>query len=253
MAEEPPAASAAQSGLSAEETQQITDTFNYLYHGLKEAQSRFVQPEAEYGGRDSAIHALEFVLKFFDALKRMGIYPLIVQDGVHAPLARLYDDLMSLDNGMVSPMLSPRKKRGRARASSLYDGMKAVAVFTVRHLAATGLSHPEARKVVARKLAKLGMRPARGGYEDGTGQFSERTLRKWQEDIGIVKTATGVLSKLEDAYLDEALRQFGLSSLSAGFTVDDLLLQHSSANDMRRKLLDKMARYLAMTRAQETT
>jgi hypothetical protein len=224
---------------------------------LRKHSPLFVQLEAEYGGRDGAIHALEFVLKFFDALKRKGIYPLIVQDGVQAPLDRLFDDLMSLDNGMVSPMLSPRKKLGRARASSLYDGMKAVAVFTVRHLMATGLSLPEARKLVAAELAKQGIRPARKGSRDGSGQFSERTLRTWEEgiaaDIGCHGTPAGTLAKLEAAHLADVLAWCGLKTLPEGATPDSLLAERCPTDRLRPAYLEKLADVVRKTRAQETT
>jgi hypothetical protein len=83
------AADAAQCVLSHEEIQHISDAFNFLYHGLREAKSRFEDPVADDAGRDAAIHALEYVLKFFTVLHETGVYPLIVNDGVHAPLARL--------------------------------------------------------------------------------------------------------------------------------------------------------------------
>jgi hypothetical protein len=155
MAEES-AADAARCVLTQEEIHHISDAFNFLYHGLREAKSRFENPVAHDGGRDGAIHALEYVLKFFTVLERTEVYPLIVRDGVHAPLARLYSDLMSLDDGMVSAMIAPIKKRGRARASAAYDALKGIAAFTVRRLTATGIRPLEARKLVASELAKRG-------------------------------------------------------------------------------------------------
>jgi hypothetical protein len=105
-----------QISLSPEEICQIGEAFNFLYHGLKKAQQRFEDTKSQDGGRDGAIHALEYVLKFFDCLEKTGIYTFIVVDGVHAPLARLCDDLMSLNDGKVSAMLRPTKKReGRPR------------------------------------------------------------------------------------------------------------------------------------------
>jgi hypothetical protein len=254
MAEES-AADAAQCTLSQEEIQHLADAFNFLYHGLKEAQQRFANLAAQDGGRDGAIHALEYVIKFFTCLEQTGVYPLIVRDGVHAPLARLFDDLMSLDNGMVSAMLLPKKKRGRARASGAYDGLKGIAVFTVRRLASTGVSLPEARKMVASKLAEQDVRPARKGSMHGSGLFSERTLRKWQEDIGFNDTSTDTLTRLEGAHVKEVLGGLGLSALPTGLTADDLLLQNQSipVADLRRAYLDQLTAFVASTRGQETT
>jgi hypothetical protein len=252
MAEES-ATDAAQCVLSPEEIQHISDAFNFLYHGLREAKARFENPAAHDGGRDGAIHALEYVLKFFTALEGTEVYPLIVRGGVHAPLVRLYSDLMSLNDGMVSAMLAPMKKRGRARAGAAYDAMKGIAAFTVRRLTATGIRPPEARKVVASELAKLGIRPTRKGSEEGVREFSERTLRKWQEDIGFNETATNTLRRLEVAHLMETLQHFGLLSIPTGSTADDLLLLHFRPIDLQRVYLDKMAAYIGRTRSRETT
>lgn len=251
MAEE--SAVAGQCALSREEIQHISDSFNFLYHGLKEAKRRFENPAAEDGGRDGAVHALEYVLKFFTALERNGVYPLIVRDGVQAPLARLLGDLESLDDGLVSAMLVPKKKSGRARANVFYDGIKGIAVFTARRLTATGIPPAEARKRVASELATLGIRPARKGSDDGSGRFSERTLRKWQDDIGANVTATDTLTQLEAAHLEEVLKGFGLSVLPAGSTADDLLRQRCEGADLQRAYLVKLGAYIARTRSQETT
>jgi hypothetical protein len=135
--------------LSEEEISQMRDVFNFLYHGLRKAKQRF-NSDVQNGGRDGAVHALEYVLKFFDALQRTGIYPLILAEALNAPLSRLCDDLMSLDDGKVSVMLKPKKTRGRARGSTFYEGLKAIAVFTVRRLEATGMQPTDARKAVAK-------------------------------------------------------------------------------------------------------
>ena len=78
-------------------------------------------------------------MKFFTVIERTGVYPLIVAEGVHAPIALLFDALMSLDDGKVSLMLAPKKRSGRAHASSFYNGLKGIAVFTVQRLQATGV------------------------------------------------------------------------------------------------------------------
>jgi hypothetical protein len=247
------AADAAQCVLSNEEIQHISDAFNFLYHGLREAKSRFKNPVAGDAGRDGAIHALECVLKFFTVLHETGIYPLIVSHGVHAPLVRLFDDLRSLGDGMVSALLAPVKGPGRARASGSYDALKGVVGFTVRRLTASGVSAPEARKKVASELAKQGIRPARKGSKHGSGQFSERTLRKWQEDIGLNKTTTDKLTQLEAAHLQEVLKSFGITTLPTGSTADDLLRQRFGAGDLQRAYLGRLTAYIASTRSQETT
>ena len=105
--------------LTPEEVQHISDAFNFLHHGLREATGRFERSGAQDGGRDGVIHALECVLKFFTVIERTGSYPFIVAEGVHAPIARLFDALMSLDDGKVSLLLAPKKGSGRARQQLL--------------------------------------------------------------------------------------------------------------------------------------
>jgi hypothetical protein len=154
---------------------------------------------------------------------------------------------------MVSAMLTPVKKHGRARASGSYDALKGVVVFTVRRLRATGISFPEASKMVASELAKQGIRPARKGSKHGSEQLSKRTLRKWQEDIGFNKTATDTLTQLESAHLKEVLESFGIPTLPTGSTTDDLLRQRFGAGDLQRAYLGRLAVYIANTRSEETT
>jgi hypothetical protein len=221
------------------------EALNFLWEGLREAKRRF--QSGQDAGRDGAIHALETVVKF------LALFGPVHREALHAPLARLFDDLMSLGDGKASAMLTPTKKRGRARASGAYDALKGIAVFTVRCLAATGVGLPDAREMVAARLADVGVRPARKGSGEGSGRFSERTLRKWQYDIGFNTTATDTLKLAESEHLAEVLSALGLSVLPAGSTADDLLLQRYPAAELQRAYLTRLTLYIADTRSQETT
>jgi hypothetical protein len=59
-------------------------------------------------GREGVVHSVEWVLNF---LQRFA--PVIFSK-LHAPLIVLFNALMSLDDGNVSPLLKPTKKTGRA-------------------------------------------------------------------------------------------------------------------------------------------
>jgi hypothetical protein len=203
----------------------LQEALGFLFRGLTEAKKRF--EEADNSGRDGVIDAVETILKFLLFLQ---------SNGLEAPFARLCADLMALDDGEVSPLLAPKKKAGRARANALYDGLKGVAVFTVRRLAATGIGIRDARRMVANELARCGVRPARKGAKNAAhtpeaGRFSERTLRKWQEDIGINKTAADTLRQLEDAWQEEQLK--------------------IGSTDLRRLLLERLAAFVTAIRAAE--
>ena len=126
-------------------------------------------------------------------------------------------------------------------------------MFTVQRMQSTGVNLPEARQIVATVLAKKGIRPARKGSAEGTGQISAGTLRKWQDDIGINMEATKTLREAEAAHLKEVLERCGVSALPTGSTADDLLLQRFAAADLRRDYADKLAAYIVRTRSQEAT
>jgi hypothetical protein len=224
--------SAPADALSSEETRQVSDAINFLYSGQKDAALHFAH--GGDAGRHGVILAVENVLKFFTELQRTGICPAIVAEGLQAPLGLLLNALLSLDDGIQSPLLTPKKISGRARGSTLYDGLKAIAVFTVRRLVATGMSLPEARKVVAAELARLQVHPARKGSD--SGQVSKRTLRGWQDDIGMNKTMTAILEQIEAEARDQIIA-----------------ISQQAPPDQRRAWLDKMGAFIAWTRSQETT
>jgi hypothetical protein len=234
--------------LSPQEIVHIANALNFLFHSLKNAKRLFENPAAQNGGREGAVHALEHVLKFFEILKRTELYPLILDEGLHAPLVRLYADLISLDDGNVSAMLRTKRKRGRALASGSYSALKGMVVFTVQRLESTGMDLDNARNTVAKALAKQSIRPTRG-----TGRVDARTLRKWQDDIGTNATATETLQEMEAEYQRRVISELGLSALPNGSTADDMLRERFPVTELRLRHLDKLARYIAMTRSQETT
>ncbi len=234
---------------SAEELAAIKAAFDELYSGLFKAKQLF--ESGRNGGREGAIHAVESVLKFIEKST------VVQSQGYHAPLARLFDDLLSLDDGKVSELLKPRSRSGRAVAGGFYDALRGVAVFTVRRLEATGMAVADARKMVSNKLNGLNVRPARKGSKDGGGKITARTLRGWQEgiaaDVGFHSTAAQTLRDLEAENLTEALQIAGLSSLPSGATPETILLDQFPTADIRRCFLDRLASYIETTRSAETT
>jgi hypothetical protein len=223
----------------------LAEALQILWRELREAKQRF--QSGQDAGRDGAIHALETIVKF------LGLFDTVRDEALHAPLARLSSDLMSLDDGTASAMLTPRRRRGRARASSFYDATKGVAVFTVQRVAATGITYPNARRMVATKLAEIGVRPARKGSDKGTGEFSERTLRKWQDDVAMNETARDTLTLLEAGHIQEVLEIIGLSALPSGTTADELMIRHFEPAELRRGYLAKLSAFITRIRGQETT
>jgi len=117
------------------------------------------------------------VIRFLERFRTIDI------ERLSAPLVVLGDALLSLEAGKVAPVLSPRKRRGAAPEGVLYETLKGSAVSVVRRLQATGMSRKDSRGAVARELSKLGLRPARKGSREGAGQFTARTIAKWEDDI----------------------------------------------------------------------
>jgi hypothetical protein len=114
---------------TAEQLAAIEAAFNELHKGLHEATKLFV--EGEDAERRGVIDALKAVIEFL--LKSSAIN----SQGHFLPLARLYDDLLALDAGKASKLLTPKTRSGRAPASGFEEGLKGLAVFIVRRLAKT--------------------------------------------------------------------------------------------------------------------
>jgi hypothetical protein len=234
-----------------EEWRNILDALDSLYDGLREAKALFddVSPDT-HKGREGAIHALETVLKF------LSRWQPILDEALQTPLARLFNDLMALDKNNVSPMLKPTPRSGRAPASAMYESLKGSAAYTVKRLESTGLTIPEAHTLVAKELNKVGMRPARAGADGGDNVFSERTIRKWCEDVsadvGCRGEAAQTKALLEDRFVSEVLKGLGLANLPEGQTPDSLLADQDVCS-LRRIFLEQMTFAAEEIRAGETT
>jgi hypothetical protein len=215
-----------------------------LFTSLRDAKRLF--DGREDTGRHGALHALDAVLRY------LMLFETVHAESLLTPLALLFGDLVSLDGGQVSPMVAPAKRRGGTLASGFYNALKGIAVFVVRRLEASGMSLPEARKAVARELNKWGVRPARKGSREGSGEFAARTIAKWQEDIaadiGSKTTATQELRLCEAGNVRRVLAEFGLSSLQAGSTADDVELSRLVPADFRRAHLKRVGKFVLDTR-----
>jgi hypothetical protein len=213
---------AAPGPLSAEQIQAISDAFDFLYSGLREAKRRF--QASDDAGRDGAIHAVETVIKF------LSLYEPVRSESLHAPLSVLFDALMSLGDGEVLPILRKVKRSGRVRASGGRDSLTGMIAFTVDGLCATGMSSDDARRSVARILQKAGVTPARGAGSNVT----VRTIRGWCEEVAADVRREG-----------EAAHAFDL-------TAQAFAAVRQTAHDpkaIRRALLDGLAHVARETRA----
>ncbi len=149
---------------------ELIKNLNVLLSSLGEAKRRFDAVDDGRALRDASLHALDSVIQF------LMLFPRVHAEGLVTPLARLFGDLKSLDDGAIHPMVEPMTKIGRAPAGGFYDHLKGIAVFVVRRLEASDMSLPRAREAVAKELNKLEVRPARSGSREGSGRFTSRTI-----------------------------------------------------------------------------
>ena len=191
-----------------------------LFASLREAKCRFDAQDDT--GRQGALHGLDADFALPDALPDRAC-----RKPAHA--AGLAVRRFGIaDGGQVGPMVAPVKKRGGARANSFYNALKGIAVFITFRLEASDMTRRDARIAVAKELANMGVRPARKGSREGSGEFSARTIGKWQEDInadvGFRTTAAQEFRQCEADNVPRVLEGCGLSSLPEGSTADDLEL-----------------------------
>jgi len=149
----------------------LNEALAYLFHELDRAKE-FHRSEAN-AGREGVIHSVETVLKF------LQLFAPVISSALHAPLAVLFDALMSLDDGRALPLLKPANKTGRPRASAFRGSLIGAAVLTVKRLTEVGMKTPAAHEAVARNLKGAGIKPARGRV----GAITARTIRGWCEEV----------------------------------------------------------------------
>ena len=142
----------------------------FLFNRLREARAQFKQ-EAD-NGRRGAFTALGAFHMFITLFKK----PL--EETLHVPILRLHDALAGLDEGRTEPIVKAVRRRGGAPSSDAYDSIKGDAVATVQLLRLAGLTRDDARRVVAKQLSKLGVRPERG-----SGPVTATTLRNWGDKV----------------------------------------------------------------------
>lgn len=212
----------------------LEDAFALLLHELRGAKLQFEKVDA--GGRDGVISALTAVVEFLFRFEEVR------DEGLHGPLARLVDDLITLSGGKSSPMLRPKRKSGGATTTKLYQSLKGLSVVTVERLESTGMAPLAARKSVANLLTKYRVRMARKGTLDGSRYPTERTLRKWQRDIRSDRGNMTISAKMHRV----AKADDRGDSLPAGSSADVVA-------GRRREYLDILGNFIRTTRAAEST
>jgi hypothetical protein len=148
----------------------LNSALGFLFARLREARRLFDQ-EGD-NGRTGAFTALAAAWMFIVLFKE----PLA--ESLQVPILRLQDALFGLDNNLVSPIVKPIRRRGRAPSSQAHATLKGHAAGTVRRLVDTGLGRVDAYKAVAKKLTDLGLRAERG-----PGWITATTVKNWCDEV----------------------------------------------------------------------
>jgi hypothetical protein len=124
-------------------------------------------------------------------------------ENLFLPILHLQDALRKLDEGSVTPMLLKSVRRpGRGKSTDARAALRGHAAGAVERLVHAGVPLQEARKLIAEKLVKLGVRPERG-----PGSITERTVRTWREEVAADVSRRGAAATVYDTMFTEEERQ----------------------------------------------
>jgi hypothetical protein len=150
------------------------DTLNlglsFLFARLREARQQY--KEDQDGGRIAAFTALGGLSHF------VMLFNFPLAENLHTPILKLQDALAALDQNNVLPILKPIARSGRSSSNPAHAALKGLVAGTVMRLRKTGLDPNEGCELVAKELAKLGIRPQRG-----TKTISADTVRHWCDEV----------------------------------------------------------------------
>jgi hypothetical protein len=148
----------------------LNSGLGFLFGRLRKARVQFDQEGNN--GRLAALNALGALWSF------ITLFRAPLEEALHVPILRLHDALAGLDEGRTEPIIKAVRRRGGAPSSHAYDSIKGHALATVQLLQLVGLTRDDARRVVAKQLSKLGVRPERG-----SGPVTATTLRNWGDKV----------------------------------------------------------------------
>lgn len=155
-------------------TERDLETLNlglgFLFAWLREARQQY--DRGGDGERDAAFTTLGAMWQF------IALFNGPRAESLHAPILKLQDALVALDQNNVLPILKPIARPGRAASSPAYAALRGHVAGTVMRLRNLGLDPKQARELVAKELVNLGVRPQRG-----TKAVTANTVRHWSDDV----------------------------------------------------------------------
>jgi hypothetical protein len=215
----------------------IEEALGFLFEGLREA-NRLLKEEKD-AGRHGVIKGFNVVTEFLSFF-----------EGTHnhrQPFTHLLDALLSLDEGLVLPLLKQarRTKGGRSLASAARASCQGLVAATVNWLVDTGLNKNNAYERVAKVCHNAGIKPSRKGAKDSPGQelqVTGRTVRYWCE-----KNAEDFSRHLQPAQTSDRLSRSQTPEAQAIRQA----IKSEDKESVRRRLLAGLHRSLVELRAPE--
>jgi hypothetical protein len=168
-------------GVDGVDLEKLNTGLGFLFSYLRGASDIFRR--SADGGRHGAIIALDAAWRFIALFEKPYAEILFV------PFLHLQDALRMLDEGAVSPMVKPVRRRGRSRSSDVRAALRGRAAGCVAQLAEAQISLENAHALVAEGLVKLGVRRERGvrvkrdSEEITSAEITATTVRHWCEDV----------------------------------------------------------------------
>ena len=155
------------------------------------------------GGRAGAVKALGATWRL------VALFAQPLSELLHLPMLHLQDALQSLDEGTVSPMLTPVPHSGRTSSTGGRAALRGHVAGTVTRLIEANVPRGQAHAQVAKALVRLGVRPERG-----SGQITATTVRHWCAEVATDVSRRGAAAIVYDGmFTDEERRRFsGLPS-----------------------------------------
>ncbi len=148
-----------------------SEVFNLLLNRLREATAAYETEERP--GRIAVIFSLNAVIEFlmtFEEVKR---------ENLAIPLVAISTALSDLDDGIPTPLLEIKKKRGRKPESTGRAAVRGYAALSVDLLMETDLKLAEAAKRVAVVLNRTGVVHHGGGQK----RIDPQTVINWRDAI----------------------------------------------------------------------
>jgi len=146
---------------------------SFLFQNLRNAQKMYLRADAQNGGRDGIIRALDSVIEFLRHFEEPR------EEHLALPLVKLTAALRDLENGTQYPLVAKRKKGGKPGNPITRKEMMGAASVALRKAVKQGVNEEEMAKNIAKLLNKLGIE----NQGNGKKNIEATTVMEWKNKI----------------------------------------------------------------------